>query len=235
MRNTGLLYRSFYKKAKQKLWKVLGVKLHKERNAFIVDLLNELNEKLKINFGASKYHALDIGYGEGDLTERISRTYNLEIIGLDLGKRFSFESRVTSLVADACSLPLKPESSHLVFAFSLIEHILEERRRRFYDEVMRVLTNDGFFVVQLPNRYFLVEQHTFIPFLGFFPSRLHRIFFHDYVSTPSKDKIVDELIKSEFRIVRTLGYGVPFSSFLRKSMLSKIFPFGFLIVARKIR
>jgi len=235
MVGASLFYRLFYKRIKEKMWRVSGVKLFEERSAFVVDLLNELKKDLKIfnSVRTASHYLLDIGCGKGDLTEKVSETYNLKAVGVDLDKRSSLNSKKTFLVADGCSLPFKPKFFILVVSFSLIEHIFEDRRQKFYEEVSKVLIDDGIFIMQLPNRYFPVEQHTFIPFFGYFPSRLHSTFYHDYVNVPSKDKTVDELIKGGFEIVRIVEYGVPFSSFFRKNMLSKIFPFGFLIVAKK--
>jgi hypothetical protein len=99
---------------------------------------------------------------------------------------------------------------------------------------MKVLIDDGIFIMQLPNRYFPIEQHSFLPLVGYFPSRLHNLFFHDYVSIPSKDETVNELTKRRFKIVEVIAYGVPFSKFFQKNVLSKIFPFGFLMVAKKL-
>jgi SAM-dependent methyltransferase len=86
--------------------------------------------------------------------------------------------------------PLNPSFS-LVTAFSLIEHIREDNKEKFYEEVKKVLVDNGISIMHLANRYFPIEQHTFIPLLGYFPLRFHFTFFHDYVSVPSKDKTIE--------------------------------------------
>jgi SAM-dependent methyltransferase len=236
MARAGLFNRSFYRRFKDKLWVTLGVKLVKERNTFLVHLLYELEKELKISnsVDASECCLLDIGCGNGNLTAQISEIYNLKTIGIDLNKSFLPRSSVAFLVASGSSLPFKPKSCALVIAISMIEHMPEVRRQEFYDEVKKVLIDDGTFIMQLPNRYFPIEHHSFLPFVGYLPSRWHSAFFYDYLSVPSKNKTVSELVKGEFKIVKIVGYGVPFYSVLERSALSKVFPFGFLIVAKKI-
>jgi SAM-dependent methyltransferase len=236
MVHIGSLYKSFYKRIKENLWRTMGDRFYRERSIFLVDLLNKTEKELKIptRYNSSEHCLLDIGCGKGNLTEKISETHNLKAIGVDSGKMFVFNARTSFLIADACSLPFTLKSFNLVLAFSLVEHIHEDCRQEFYEEVRKVLIDDGIFVMQLPNRYFPIEQHSFLPLVGYLPSRLHSAFYHDYVNVPSKDETVGELIKRGFKIVGVVGYGVPFSSLFRKNMLSKIFPFGFLIVAKKM-
>lgn len=182
---------------------------------------------------ASERYLLDIGCGTGDLPEKISEMYRLRAIGVDLHKCFIFDGKAIFLVANGCILPFKPKSFVLVTAFSLIEHIREDNRDEFYEEVSEVLADDGIFIIQLPNRYFPVEQHSFLPLVGYLPSRLHSLFCYTYVSVPSKDETVKELIKNGFKTVRIVKYGLPLSRFSQKNMLSKVLSFGFIIVAKK--
>jgi len=234
MVSAGLFYRA-YDGIKQKIWKVVGTKLYKERSVFLANLLNELKNELKFSdsIRASEHFSLDIGCGIGDLTKKISEIYHSRAIGVDIDKRFVFDSGAVFLVADGCLLPFKPKAFVLITAVSLIEHIHEECRQRFYEEVSRVLEDNGIFIIQLPNRYFLIEQHSFLPLVGYLPSRLHSLFYYSYVSVPSKSETVKELIKSGFITVLVVEYGIPISRFSQKNLFSKFLPFGFIIVARK--
>jgi SAM-dependent methyltransferase len=233
----GLIYVSFYKAIKEKIWETAGIKLLHERDHFLLDLVGE-HKELKFfltNISSFKYslnYSLDIGCGKANLTKKISNKYNFETIGIDIGRSFFLEGNARFLTADASLLPFKLKSFVLVTAFSLIEHIREDCRKRFFEEVKEVLADDGVFVMQFPNRYFPIEQHSFLPFVGYLPSRLHSLFYHSYVSVPSKKRVVEEMTKQGFKI-EIIKYGVPFLGFSQNNLFSKIFPFGFLIVAKK--
>jgi ubiquinone/menaquinone biosynthesis C-methylase UbiE len=98
-----------------------GDRFYRERSAFLAYLLNKIGKELKIltTFSSSQY-LLDIGCGKGDLTEKISGAYDFKAVGVDLAKRLIFNSRVSFLTADACSLPFKEKSFVLVAAFNPI-------------------------------------------------------------------------------------------------------------------
>jgi len=229
----GLLYKGLYKKVKEKLWRLVGTRLYRERELFLADLLGRVMKQVKfLAISSFSQYYLDIGCGKGDLTAKICETLDLQAIGIDLNRRVIPHKYANFIVSDACYLPFRSNSFVLITAFSLIEHIYEDRREKFYDEVKRVLARGGLFIIQLPNRYFLIEQHSFLPLVGYLPSRVHSAFFHDYVSVPSENEVVKALLKRNFKVVR-LRYDAPLSSNFLKA-LSKIFPFGFLIIAKKV-
>jgi SAM-dependent methyltransferase len=200
---------------------------------YLAGLLTELKQEagfLKQNQNTESLF-LDVGCGVGDLTKEISRVFNSKVIGINLNRHRIQSDKVDFMLADGCDLPFKPGTFVLVSAFSLIEHIKEDYRKKLYEEADRVMTNTGGFVIQLPNRYFPIEQHSFLPFVGYLPSKLHGAFYHSYVNVPSKRKIVKELTKNGFEIAAVIAYRMPVSRFYQ--ILSRIVPFGFLIVAHK--
>ncbi|MEM3403465.1 MAG: class I SAM-dependent methyltransferase [Nitrososphaeria archaeon] len=229
MVNIGLFYKAFYKIIKEKLWRTIGIRLYHKRNLFILNSCKKIIEMLKIS-NDSKYYLLDIGCGTGYLTAKISEALHFKAIGIDLNIVPTSHS-VEFLVADACYLPFKPNSFILVTAFSLIEHIPKGLRQKLFHEVHQVLKVGGFFIIQLPNRYFPLEQHTFLPLIGYLPSSLHSAFYYEYLSIPSIDDVVNQLSKN-FKIIRIINYGVPFSSFFERVYK---FPFGFLIIGKRIK
>jgi SAM-dependent methyltransferase len=235
MTRTSLLYKGFYKKIKEKVWRGIGTRLYHERERFLANLLSRVMNELKflVISSFSEHYLLDIGCGRGDLTLKISATLNLKAIGIDLNRRVIPRDGINFIVSDGCSLPFRSKVFILITAFSLIEHIYKDLREKFYNEVRRVLADDGLFIIQLPNRYFPIEQHSFLPFVGYLPEKLHNTFFHDYVSISSKNEVIEELTKRGFKLVRIQGYTAPFSSIFLKA-LSKIFPFGFLIIVKKV-
>lgn len=229
-----LFYKGFYKRFKDKTWKIFAVNLYKKRTLFLVDLLKKINDEYKISKSNtnSESSLLDLGCGIGDLTEKILELFNMNGVGIDIDKRF-IEGRADFIVANSSVIPFKLNSFDLVTAISLIEHIPIANRKCFFQEISRVLTNDGILLLQIPNRYFPIEQHSFLPIVGYLPSRFHSLFYPSYVNVPSKKVIIKDLNKNGYDIVKIVEYGIPFSSFFQKNVLFKALPFGFIILARK--
>jgi SAM-dependent methyltransferase len=227
-----ILHRSIYQELKKKTYRSFGLKIVPKRNTYIADLLkNEL--KLPHISNQSHNYSVDIGCGNGCLTKVFSEILNMETIGVDVSKAFIDGHNFTFLCATAHLLPFKSKSIDLVLAVSLVEHLPEVIRSDFYTEISEVLIDKGLLVMQLPNRYFPIEHHSFLPFVGYLPSRFHAIFFHEYyVSVPSKDSVVEQLEEAGFKVIKVVGYGIPFSKLL-DNRLFNVIPFGYLIIAKK--
>ena len=225
---------NIYNRTKQKIWKVIGIEMYRKRSTYIARLLNELDKEFHFSaLDSPERFSIDIGCGVGDLTKETSEIFHTKAIGVDLEKWFALDGKAFFMIADSCSLPFKQKSFLFATAFSLIEHLHPNSRDKFFQEVHQVMADSGVFVIQLPNRYFPIEQHSFLPFVGYLPSRLHNMFFYSFVSVPSKKETVKELIKNRFRIILIAEYGMPFFGFSPKNLFSKILPFGFIIVVKK--
>ena len=116
---------------------------------------------------------LDLGCGEGEyLPLCLGQEY--KIVGLD----FSFRKvkmfcdkypKFSGIVGDGKNLPFKGNSFDVIFSNSTIEHFGDKvAQAAFAEEVMRVGKR---IFVQILNRYFSLEPHTFIPFFQFFPRK----------------------------------------------------------------
>jgi len=177
---------------------------------------------------------LDIGCGKGLLFDVIENPNKLSLlIGVDLIKGGNKKYR--HVVADATKLPLKCSTFSLVTAFSLIEHVFERERGKLYKDVGRVIKRKGTFLIQLPNRYALIESHTYLPLFGFLPSRTHSFAYRgDYVSVPSLKAVTRSLKENGFNVYSVEKYGapfLPFGHFLGKIGLFRLFPMGYIIRA----
>jgi SAM-dependent methyltransferase len=226
--------KGLYWAVKDSIWNAFGILFYRKRSVFLLELLNGLKKDFNIaKEPGSGLKLLDIGCGTGDITEKMSEMYDLETVGVDLNKWFNSNGQAVFLIADSYKLPFMSKSFDVVTAFSLLEHIEEESRQGLYYEVIKALTDDGVFAIQLPNRYFPIEQHSFLPFVGYLPSRLHKLFYYSYVSVPSLNETLNELTNCGFLIVKIVKYGIPFQGLPMKNLLSKVFPFGFIIIARK--
>lgn len=177
---------------------------------------------------------LDIGCGTGGLLEATQQISNHGFsVGLDLKKGKKNHMHV---VADATKLPFKPATFSLVTAFSLIEHIPEKERKKIFQETQRVMRKNGVFLIQLPNRYALIESHSFLPLFGFLPSRVHSFAYREeaYVSVPSLKTVLDTLEENSFFVYGVERYEAPFLPFgglLKRLGLLRLFPMGYVIRA----
>jgi hypothetical protein len=92
---------------------------------------------------------------------------------------------------DGTALPFADKSFDVVFSNSVIEHVGDAaRQERFASEIARVGRK---YWVQTPNRYFLVEQHLWTPFLHWLPKRwqaciLKRGTVWEWVTRPTPDR-----------------------------------------------
>jgi SAM-dependent methyltransferase len=70
------------------------------------------------------------------------------------------------------SLPFEDDSFDLAFSNAVIEHVgTRADQRHFVSELLRVSRR---FFITTPNRWFPLELHTFLPFLHWFPQRVHQ-------------------------------------------------------------
>ena len=106
----------------------------------------------------------------------------------------------------------------------------------FYKEAKRVIKKKGIFVIQLPNRYFIIESHTYFPFFGFLPSNMHSFAYrHEYVSVPSLKEVTCSLRRHGFEVYNIEKYEgsfLPFPRFLSRIGFFLLFPMGYIIHTR---
>jgi SAM-dependent methyltransferase len=102
-----------------------------------------------------------------------------ETIALDLrfSKKFLADKKnldnLNLVIADAANLPFKNQTFDLVSQFSILEHV--QNMQGALKEAFRVLRPEGKLLIQIPNRYFLFEQHSGLPMINFMPSSIRRI------------------------------------------------------------
>jgi SAM-dependent methyltransferase len=178
---------------------------------------------------------LDVGCGKGLLFKNVENGEKHRLfVGVDLMKER--QKGYQHVAADVTRLPFKDKLFSLITAFSLIEHIPEADRASFYDEIRRMAKDKSAFVIQLPNRYFVIESHTFLPFFGFLPSCMHSFAYRGgYVAVPSLKKVIASLGRHGFETCKVERYEAPFLPFGRLLGLFgfyRLFPMGYIIHAR---
>lgn len=178
---------------------------------------------------------LDVGCGKGLLFNNIvSICKSKLLVGVDLMK--NHKGQYQHVVADATRLPFKNSAFSLVTAFSLLEHTPKAERKIFYKEMKRVVKKEGIFVIQLPNRYFIIESHTYLPFFGFLPSSMHSFAYRGgYVAVPSLEVVIHSLKEHGFKVYNVEKYEgrfLPFGRFLSKIGFFHLLPMGYMIHVR---
>jgi ubiquinone/menaquinone biosynthesis C-methylase UbiE len=175
---------------------------------------------------------LDLGCGKGLLFDNVSSSDKTKLlVGVDLMR--TRKRHYQHVVASATKLPFKNGFFSLVTAFSLVEHIPKAERDMFYEEARRVAKREGVFVIQLPNRYFVIESHTYFPFFGFLPSNMHSFAYRqEYVAVPSLKEVTCSLKRLGFEecvVEKYEGQFLPFQRFLSKIRFFSLFPVGYMI------
>jgi len=118
--------------------------------------------------GCRREKMLDIGAGNGIMAEVFGAGFN-EVYTIDLeipsprseGPVVRGAPILQWLRASGDALPFSSDSFDLVTAFSVLEHIPD--RARAVGEWIRVLKPGGFLLIQIPNRYFVIELHSGLP------------------------------------------------------------------------
>jgi ubiquinone/menaquinone biosynthesis C-methylase UbiE len=96
---------------------------------------------------------------------------------------------IDKVLGDGCVLPFRENSVDFVFSDNVIEHVSEDKRERFINELRRVARR-GFFITT-PNYWFPFEPHYHMPFFQFLPrvarERLVRIARFGFIDSPGEN------------------------------------------------
>jgi ubiquinone/menaquinone biosynthesis C-methylase UbiE len=109
--------------------------------------------------GIKASRILDIGCHGGTFTNRIQRKFkNRKIYGIDISRNAIAYAqkkyqKIDFLVAKAEKLPFKDKSFDFVTCFEVLEHV--ERPDKVIREILRVLKDDGNFLVIVPTENLL--------------------------------------------------------------------------------
>ena len=109
---------------------------------------------------------LDFGCGEGALVVALEgRGY--QCAGCDINERWEpGDPRFKKIHRSPYRLPYETGSFDVVFSTSVFEHVLNKEES--FDEIRRVLKEDGVTIHLFPSKYYLpYEPHVFIPLLNY--------------------------------------------------------------------
>ena len=134
----------------------------------------EVYDSFGINNKFENY--LDLGCGKGYNTKAFSNI-SKNIFGLDPIKEDLEVAKKNNpggkfIFGDATKLPFESNYFDAISSFSVLEHI--SNLDLALDEINRVLKKDGTLILQQPNRYFLVELHTYLPLTWILPFKIRK-------------------------------------------------------------
>jgi SAM-dependent methyltransferase len=107
--------------------------------------------------GAAQVYGIEVRKGLADLAR----------------KRFNgtkWERLVQIDTYDGLKLPYPTDFFDIVFSMHVIEHTQDPAL--YLTESLRVLKPNGIIFLDVPNRFYRIEQHTLLPYLHFLPTRL---------------------------------------------------------------
>lgn len=81
-----------------------------------------------------------------------------------------YQDRVMVSVYNGTNLPLASNQFDIAFSTHVLEHTMSPEI--YLCEIFRVLKSDGILFLDLPNRYYKIEQHTNINFLHYLPVKI---------------------------------------------------------------
>jgi SAM-dependent methyltransferase len=147
------------------------------RNTVLSDTIGELiNTYIQI----MNRRALDVGCQQGTPADMLAQRTNLLWSGIDpaiTDTKYS-QGGIELRHGLADQIPFPDATFDCVTLANVYEHIPPDRYDASIGEIKRVLKPGGILVGQLPNPYFPIESHSRLPFMGWLPYRLQRVYWH---------------------------------------------------------
>lgn len=215
-------------------------------------LYNLLNDKFNLTLERQRYYTslladlkfdslLDLGCGDGWLLRKLASNGSCALlVGIDLAK--GEDINYSHIVSDVRHLPFKDGSFCLITALSVVEHVPLPDRRKLWIELKRVLRIGGKVAVQIPNRYFPIEVHSWLPLFGFLPSLMHSFAYKSarerYTAVPSLRELMKAMQGHGLtvdKVVKLEPLFLPFAKLLKAIGFFRAFPFGYFLFGVKGR
>ncbi len=151
----------------------------------------EATEALRISgHDFSKGALLDVGCGLGSTTRWFATNLNVYSVGIELNTLFAKEAKshrtnLNYLKASGLKLPFGEKSFHTVILNDVLEHVNYKNADELFNEIRRVLNDDGMLYVSVANKYEIMEPHSGLLFVSWFPRWIYvpmvKEIFHDAV------------------------------------------------------
>ncbi len=131
---------------------------------------------------------LDIGCSSGEITEYLGN-YFYKIVGIDIDKEAITDNKSQKsqsyVLGNSSHLPFEKHKFDYIICSQVYEHV--ESQSALVHEIKRLLKPEGICFFSGPNKYSIVEEHYWLPFLSWFPKFLSNY----YMRLFKKGKIYD--------------------------------------------
>jgi len=139
--------------------------------SILKDYFGDLNEE---------WTCLDVGCGSGDITIELSRHFKTTI-GLET-KFGTFRKSSPSqnsiglfyLQADGLRIPVPDESVEITICAQVYEHVIDPQA--LIQEIWRILKPHGVCFFSGPNKWAIMEEHYWLPFLSWIPGPITNLY-----------------------------------------------------------
>ncbi|GAP13765.1 methylase [Longilinea arvoryzae] len=149
-------------------------------------IYNLLLESYKSENGIHTKDCLDIGCGTGEIGKILASRFQ-SVVGIEVDLHRiqidengdNFQKNFYFTQADGAHLPFENDSFDFIICAQVYEHT--EDQYGLVSEIQRVLKEDGVCFFSGPNKFTIMEEHYFLPFLSWLPTRISDFyvrFFH---------------------------------------------------------
>jgi SAM-dependent methyltransferase len=149
------------------------------RNRILADSMSGLiNGYADISGRPETSRGIDVGCQKGALTDAMQAHTQLTWTGIDpaIVEPRRSPGGLELLPGAADRLPFGDRSFEVALFANVYEHVLPECRVASLSEIRRVLAPGGLLVGQIPNPYFPIESHSRLPFMGWLPVRMQKVY-----------------------------------------------------------
>lgn len=113
---------------------------------------------------------LDIGCGNGSTTKWFSNNLGVYSVGLDIHEGFADGAKTHNPLleyafASGIKLPFKEKSFHTVILNDVLEHVSYHDAKELFDQIQRVLDDDGVLYVSVASKFEIREPHSNLLFI----------------------------------------------------------------------
>lgn len=211
----------------------------------------KISELVKYYVEIKNYRGLDIGCQDASVTKIIANHTLLNWWGLDpfLGKEIIPSMGINLLLGWAHQIPFSNAHFDCAVLANVYEHISPDKRTASLSEIQRVLRDGGILIGQLPNPYFPIESHSRLPFMGWLPYRIQKLYWnlapvpweHDFYVVGMSDLkrraeslgLLPLMIEGFNYPIEVIPSSIRWAARLSKPV-TQIFPWSWLFVFRKV-
>ncbi len=103
------------------------------------------------------------GYGTNILAEEATTITGLDISreAVENASKKYVRSNLKYAVGDVAKIPLEDSSVDVIVSFETIEHVDEDKQKKFLKEAKRILKDDGLLVVSTPNKELYSDKYNY--------------------------------------------------------------------------